>query len=302
MGSRMSRINIKFNDKFYSKIFILPAFISLIILTVYPLVFSAWYSLFDWNLVKPGSIHHFIWFDNYTEILQSQAFWKSLGITLNYTFFSVIGSMLLGTVMAFVLFSNIKGTALVRTFVIAAMVMAPVVVGNAWRLMYNSDYGLINYILSLVGIPAQPFLASANTVLPSLIITDVWQWAPLPMVIILASLQGLPESVFEAAVIDGANKIKIFFYVTLPMLKNAFLLALLMRTMDSFRTFDIIYAMTSGGPGTSSLNLNLMIYNTGFEFYQISKGSAMAFICTIIIISICSLIIKMMRKEDEAIW
>jgi multiple sugar transport system permease protein len=292
----------KFEDKHYAFLFLAPAILALIILTIGPLIYTFKTSFFAWDLVKPGSDNIFIGLGNYKDLFSSNEFWKALFITLEFTILSVVFEMIIGTALAFLMFQNLKGSGIVRTLIITAMIITPVVVGTAWRLMYNPGWGLINYFLDVIGIGGKAFLAEKSTVIPALIVTDIWQWAPLVMVIVLAALQGLPEDVYEAARVDGASYLKTFRYVTLPLLTPSLLLALLIRTMDSFRTFDIIFAMTGGGPGTESQNINILMYNTGFEFFQISKAASMAIVSLIIITVISIFIVKIFRKEESEIW
>jgi len=167
-----------------------------------------------------------------------------------------------------------------------------------FRLMLNPGWGFISWLLSLVGIENPGFLAQSHTVLPTLILIDIWQWSPLVMVIVLAALQGLPLDVYEASKVDGANFLQSFIHITLPLLKPSLLLALLIRTMDSLRTFDLIFAMTQGGPGTASQNVNLYMYNVGFEFYRMSRASTMAVILLIVILLISNLIIKLFGGSE----
>ncbi|CAA7600910.1 Binding-protein-dependent transport system inner membrane component [Acididesulfobacillus acetoxydans] len=289
---------LRIKDKHYVALFLAPAIAALILLTIYPMLYSLKISFFNWNLTVPGSQNQFVGLQNYAEILKHGEFWHSLWITICFTFFSVLFCMVIGTSLAFLMFQNLKGASIVRTFVISAMVIAPIIVGTAWRLMYNPGWGLINYFLSVAGIGGRPFLAQASTVLPALIVVDVWEWSPLVMVIVLAGLQGLSPEVYESARVDGASRWQTFIHITLPLLKPALLLSLLIRTMDAFRTFDTIYAMTGGGPGRSSENLNILMYNTAFEYFQVSKAASMALLSLIVITVICTLIFRVFRRNE----
>jgi len=224
-----------------------------------------------------------------------------VAVTFEYTALSVSFSMVFGTAMAFLFYQDLFGTWLVRTLVIAAMVLSPVIVGTTWRLLYSPDFGLINYFLDVISIGGRAFLAQQNTVIPALVTTDVWEWSPLIMVIVLAAIQGLPDDVYEASRIDGASSFQSFIHITIPLLKPALLLALLIRTMDCFRTFDTIFAMTGGGPGTASQTLNILMYNTGFEYFQISKVASMAMISLIIITVICLVLVKAIRRDSAVL-
>ena len=172
------------------------------------------------------------------------------------------------------------------------MVMTPVIVGTAWRLMYNPGWGLITYLLGLLGVPPQAFLAQTQTVIPALLIVDIWEWSPLVMLILMAALQSLPVEPYEAAQVDGASTLQAFWHITLPLIKPAIAIALLMRSMDSFRTFDTIFAMTGGGPGITSQNLNLLSYKTGLEFFHMSEAAAIAVVLLVIITLSSNLIVK----------
>jgi multiple sugar transport system permease protein len=281
-----------FKDRYWLYVFLAPSIVALLILTVFPLIYSLRNTFFGWDLIKPNSHDLFVGLKNYSDVLTAHAFQKSLWITFIYSFSTVVGTVLFGMILAFVMYQNLPGNLIVRTFAIAAMVISPVIVGTSFKLMLNPTWGLITWLLSLVNIVNPGYLASANTVLPTLILIDIWQWTPLVMVILLAALQGIPSDIYDSSKVDGANSVQTFIHITLPHLQSSLMLAVLIRTMDSLRTFDLIFSMTLGGPGTASQNLNLLMYNTGFEFFQISKASTMAIILLIIITLFSNAIIK----------
>lgn len=286
-----------FKDRYWLYVFLGPSIIALLLLTVFPLVYSLRNTFFGWDLIKPNSQNLFIGLKNYRDVLTAPAFQKSLLITVEYSFGTVFGTVVLGMIAAFVIFQNFLGNLIVRIFAIAAMVISPVIVGTSFRLMLNPSFGFISWLFSLARIDNPGYLASAKTVLMTLIIVDIWQWTPLVMVILLAGLQGIPRDIYDSSKVDGANVFQTFIYITLPYLKPSLLLAVLIRTMDSLRTFDLIFTMTMGGPGTASQNLNLLMYNTGFEFLQISKASTMAVILLILITVFSNIIIKAFGGE-----
>jgi len=288
-------------NKDYLVIFLLPAIIVLVMLTIYPLLYSLKMSFYNWNLTIPKSANEFVWFSNYINLFKNAEFWSALWVTVRFTVASVCLTMVIGVALAFLMFQNLKGSSVVRTFIIAAMVIAPVIIGTAWRLMYNPGWGLINYFLTVLHIGSKPFLAQSSTVLPAVIAVDVWEWSPLVMIIVLAALQGLSTEVYESAKVDGASVFQVFVHITLPLIKPALLLALLIRTMDAFRVFDTVYAMTGGGPGIASENLNILMYNTGFEFFQASKTATMAIVSLVIITVVCSYVVRVFKSEDVEI-
>lgn len=293
-----SRTRFYFMDRYWLYVFLMPAVIALLILTIFPLIYSLRNTFYGWDLIKPGSENVFVGLKNYVDVLTSPAFWEAMRVTVVYAFFCVAGSMLFGGLLAFVMFRNLPGNFLVRAFAISAMVISPVIIGTVFKLMLNPSWGLISWILSWFGIVNDGFLASTATVLPTLVCVDVWQWSPLVMVILLAGLQGMPMDVYESAKIDGASAPATFFRITLPMLKSSVMLSVLLRTMDSLRSFDLIFSMTQGGPGTASQTVNLLMYNTGFQFYQISKASTMAVILLVLIMLCVNLITKAFGGGD----
>jgi multiple sugar transport system permease protein len=290
LGTGSRRFYIK--DRYWLYIFLCPAIIALLLLTIFPLIYSLRNTYFGWDLIKPNSQNIFVGLKNYRDVFTSTAFLKSLWITFLYSFSVVSGTMILGMILAFVMFQNLPGNLIVRALAIAAMVISPVIVGTSFKLMLNPSWGFISWLLSLVKITNSGYLANGKTVLPALMLIDIWQWTPLVMVIVLAALQSLPSEIYDSSKVDGANSWQTFVHITLPHLKPSLMLVVLIRTMDSLRTFDLIFSMTMGGPGTASQNLNLLMYNTGFEFFQISKASTMAILLLILITLFSNIIIR----------
>jgi multiple sugar transport system permease protein len=306
LAAKEDALPTSWNRRWYKKllfikwepiILLTPAIGALLILTIYPLVYGLRLSLIDYDLLSSVATGEWNWFQNYIDLFQSKEFWNAVKITSQYLFLAVGLEFLLGMSLAILLSQKLPGVNLARTVIISAMVMTPVIVGTAWRLMYNPGWGLINYILAKLGIGEFPFLSETSTVLYALVVVDVWQWTPLVMLILLAGLQSMPVEPFEAALVDGASQPQIFWHLTVPLLKPAISIALLIRTMDCFRTFDIIYAMTGGGPGTASQNIMIFTYYTGLEFFHISSATAMAVVSLVMITILCILIIRMFGVE-----
>ena len=290
-----SRAGIK--TKWVPLILMGPAIVALLVLTIYPLVAGLRLSMIDFDLLSTHSTGRWNWFANYGDLFTTKEFWSSLRITMVYAVVAVTLELIVGFALAVLLTQQLIGRGIVRTAIVSAMVMTPVIVGTAWRLMYNPGWGLLTYLLGKLGIPAHAFLAETRTVLPALIAVDVWEWSPLIMLILMAALQSLPIEPYEAAQVDGASPLQAFRHITLPLLRPAIAIALLMRSMDCLRTFDTIFAMTGGGPGTSSQNLNIYSYYQGLEFYHISSASAVAVLLLIIITIVSNLIVKAFGVE-----
>ena len=274
-----------------------PTVAALLLTTVFPLVYSIVISLFNWNLVKPDTKWQFVGLRNYVNILKNPEYISALKVTLIYVIVVVAVEVVLGVLLALLAFQKVFGTRILRTVVISAMVISPVIVGTAWRLMYNPGYGLINYFLDRIGIGGYGFLADAKTVIPAIMVADVWEWTPLVFLICLSGLQSVSQDALEAASIDGANAIQRFFYITLPALRPSIILAVLMRTMDAFKQYDLIYAMTAGGPGTASQNVNILMYNTAFQYFNVSKGAAMG-VLSVILINIAAMFLLRLNKRE----
>jgi multiple sugar transport system permease protein len=177
------------------------------------------------------------------------------------------------------------------------MIITPVVVGLTWRFMYNPELGMINYLLSLMGFEKIAFLGKVGTSLPSVIITDVWQYTPFALLILLAGLESLPKEPFEAAQIDGASASQTFMKITLPMMKGPILVTILFRVMFSFNTFDTIYVMTGGGPGRSSETLTMYAYRLGFEQWHLGESAAAALIMLILVTILSRFILRLLRPQ-----
>ena len=274
-----------------------PTVAALLLTTVFPLVYSIVISLFNWNLVKPDTKWQFVGLRNYVNILKNPEYISALKVTLIYVIVVVAVEVVLGVLLALLAFQKVFGTRILRTVVISAMVISPVIVGTAWRLMYNPGYGLINYFLDRIGIGGYGFLADAKTVIPAIKVAEVWEWTPLVFLICLSGLQSVSQDALEAASIDGANAIQRFFYITLPALRPSIILAVLMRTMDAFKQYDLIYAMTAGGPGTASQNVNILMYNTAFQYFNVSKGAAMGVLSVILINIVAMFLLKLNKRE-----
>jgi multiple sugar transport system permease protein len=187
----------------------------------------------------------------------------------------------------------------IRSFLLIPMAIPPLVVGLVWKSLYNADFGVIPYYLKALGVDVgRGPLGEASTAMLAVILVDLWQWSPLLMIIFLAGLKGLPHEPFEAARVDGATRWQSFWYITLPMLKPTILIGLLLRTMQSFKVFDIIYATTAGGPGSATTVLNYHIYTVGMTFFDMGYAAALANILLLIIAILSILYIMTLERQQ----
>ena len=181
---------------------------------------------------------------------------------------------------------NLKGTSLFRTALLTPMMITPVIVGLTWRFLYNPSFGFLNYLLNRIGLNSQEWLTNPKLVFSSILIVDVWQWTPLLILMLLAGLQSLPDTLYESAEIDGASGLSMLRYVTIPLLKPIIVLGLLLRTMDAIRVFDTVFMMTRGGPGTQTELASIYLYLKGLKNFHMGEASAVAILvlfCTLVL-------------------
>ncbi|MCX2695723.1 MULTISPECIES: carbohydrate ABC transporter permease [Ochrobactrum] len=275
--------------------FVLPALITVGAVIVFPWVFTLWMSANQWQL---GGEQSFVGFDNYLRLAADMRFWESMWHTVVYTVLSVVAPMILGTIAALVFDSKLPMRGLLRGIFVMPMMATPVAVALVWTMMYHPQLGVLNYLLSLIGIPPQEWIFNQSTVIPSLVLVETWQWTPLVMLIVLGGLASMPRDPFESAEIDGANGWQKFRYITLPMILPFIMVAVIIRSIDALKSFDIIYAMTQGGPGTASETINIYLYNVAFSYYDIGYGSAIAVVFFIVIIAM-SMILLALRQRTK---
>lgn len=275
--------------------FVVPALIVIAAVIVFPWVFTLWMSVNQWTL---GQSQSFVGWDNYVRLATDARFWESLWHTVLYTVLSVIGPLIFGTLAALIFDANFPLRGFLRGIFVMPMMATPVAVALVWTMMFHPQLGVLNYLLSLVGIGPQEWIYNQSSVIPSLVLVEVWQWTPLVMLIVLGGLASVPREPYESAEIDGANAWQKFRYLTLPMIAPFLMIAVIIRGIDAIKSFDIIYAMTQGGPGTASETINIYLYNTAFSYYDIGYGSAMAVVFFILIVAL-SFILLMMRQRTR---
>ena len=261
-------------------VLIAPTVFVLLGVLVYPMAKSLVYSFHSYSLLRPDSLK-FVGFDNYINILSSQQFWNSLRVTLIYTSVSVAIEFVLGISIALLLNRPLFGRRLIRTIILLPFFATPTVVALAWNMMLNTEFGMANYFLSLLGIAPRNWLGP-DLALPSLIMVEIWQQTSFIILILLAGLQALPEEPYEAAIIDGANPWQLLTQVTLPLLRPVILVALVFRTMFTLRVFDTIWVLTGGGPADKTRTFSIGIYLTGFRQFDIGTGAAISWILLLI--------------------
>lgn len=280
--------------------FVLPAVLALLAISIYPLIRSITLSFYSYNLLRPDRTS-FIGLGNFMNAFTDSNFWNALKRTAYFTILGVSIELILGMLIALLLNRNFRGKGIVRSLMIVPMILSPVAVGLVWRILYDYDAGMVNYFLSFLGVSRHAWLGDQTTALLSLIATDIWQWTSFCFLVCLAGLENIPQEPFEAARIDGANRLQSFRYLTLPFMKPVITVVFTLRVIDSVKMFDLVFIMTNGGPGRSTETMNFFIYQTAFKFFHIGRASSYAVILTVLMSFTVSLLIKSLKKGGSNI-
>jgi multiple sugar transport system permease protein len=257
-----------------------PAFIFTIWI-LYPFIQAVLYSLQNYLLSEPFAIH-FIGLTNYWNLVRDPDFWHTVWITVAYTIVAVGIELLLGLALAFLLQPQTRLNNVLTTLMMLPLMVAPILASLMWKLMTNPEFGLANYFLSFIGQRNFPWGSSPKTAFLTVVMVDVWVYTPFIGILLLAGLRSLPRAPFEAAQIDGVSPWFTFRRLTLPLLMPYIITAVLFRVLQALQTFDIIFAMTGGGPGNALLNFSVQAYNQAFVFLNLGVSSALLIILWLI--------------------
>ena len=264
---------------------LLPAVIFLFAVTALPMLYVLFTSFSNWRLTK-SAYPVLTGFQSWGAMFKDPYFYNSLFVTLRFTIYSLAAEMVLGVVVALLLAREFPGRAIVRSFVLIPMMVTPTVIGLMWRIMLNSDFGIINWILEQMGFDPPAWLANSKTALLCLTVVDIWEWTPFVALSVLAALQTQSKDQMEGALIDGANTFQIFHYITIPHIQPVLFISASFRLGALLRSFDTFYVMTSGGPGISTQNLPRYIYKNAFYYMKMGYASALSVFLMIITILI----------------
>ena len=276
----------------------LPALIVLILVLAVPLCYDLIVSFFDKSLKYKG-FGNFIGLNNYLADIKNDEFTGSVVTTWIFTIGVVSIEFILGLLIALGLNSLGKGKNLIFTIIIIPMMITPVAVGLIWRLMLHPQLGIINYLLGFLGIGKVAWLGDSRWALPTVMFVDIWQNIPYMVLVLMAGLVTLPKEPFESAAIDGASRSQSFFRLTIPMMMPTFSVVLLLRAIMSFKTYDLIYVMTRGGPGTVTQVISYTIYNQAYRYLNTGTAASMSIYLVLMIVPIAILFLWLSRNRDE---
>ena len=275
--------------------FILPAGIVVLTVILFPWVFTLFMSVHDFHV---GGARTFTGLDNYARMLTDDRFqWAALR-TLYFTFLSVLFPLIFGVAAAVCFHRHFPGRGLARTIFIMPMMATPVAIALVWTMMFHPQLGVLNYLLTSLGLPPSAWVYDPVSVIPTLVMVETWQWTPLVMLIVLGGLASLPNDPYEAAVLDGANMWQVFWHVTLPLVWPFVMVAAVIRGIDALKAFDTIFVISNGGPGTASETLNLLLYLQAFSFYDMGYASAIVVVFFVLIMVITMLMLHFRQREQ----
>lgn len=278
-------------------LWILPALILYGVFKLAPMIGGIYLAMLRWDGIEPP---RFIGFQNFARMLDDEIIALALWNNVVYALGTVAGKIVLSLLLALLLNQALRGRTFYRTALFMPVVMSFVVVGILWAWLYNTQFGLVNNLLRALGLDflVLEWLGDPKVALWSLIVVDIWKWYGFHMVIFLAGLQTIPNELYEAARIDGANRWQQFWRITLPLLKPVMLVNVTLSLMGGFNVFDIPYVMTEGGPANSTMVMALHIYLRGFKFYRFGYSAAMSYVLLVLVTFIAAVQMKLMSRES----
>jgi len=281
-------------------IFLVPSMTVLAVILFYPLAYSLGLSFYNYYLPVPRTT--FVGLDNFRFILGDDAFWEALGVTARFTGAAVTIEVVLGIAVALLLDARIPCRRFVTTVVLLPMAITPAVAGLLMRWMFESNWGLVNYFLGLVGVRGPGWTGDPVWALWSIVLADVWQNTPFVILVVYAGLQSVPVEPLEAAMVDGASRAQTLAHIVFPFLRPLVLFVLIIRSMDAFRIFDQVFVMTGGGPGTTTQTITFYNYVMAFRQLRMGRASALGVITLLILSLVISAWIYLLYRREKGEW
>ena len=297
-----ARTSTGLSDYQVKMVFIMPTMILLILMNIFPLLWSLVLSFYKYRVNRPDLPPEFIGFKNYVRLLSDPDVWEYFQTTAYFVVTAVSAQFLIGFGVALLLNREFRYKGFITTLILLPMMLSPVVVGLFWRFLFKSDTsGLINYfllpLLNFAQADPIPWTTDPKFAMVSVVIVDTWMWTPFMMLISLAGLSAIPKYLYEAADVDQASNWFKFRWITLPLVSPLLMIAVLFRTMDAFKMFDIVYVLTrEGGPGTATETVSMNLYKLAFRSFNTGKSCAMAYILLIVIVALSNIYVKYLNQ------
>lgn len=278
--------------------FLSPTLAILLFMVAYPIFSLVYYSFFNFSALRQGTMKP-VGLNNYEFLLSDPELWERFIFTGKFVFICVTLQMLIGIFVGYQMQKNFRGRDVIFTILMMPMMLSPVVVGFLWRYMLNSEWGIINFLVSSVGLPKIDWLGQTTPALWAAAAADTWMWTPFIVLLATAAFRGIPETIYEAAEVDGASPAYRFFRITLPMSAPVLFIALILRLIDSFKQYDLFVALTGGGPGSSTQTVSFTVAKTAFSYFYTGEASALAVILLVIIIGLSMILVRHLTKMGE---
>jgi multiple sugar transport system permease protein len=288
----MSSSSQEHSDRLMRRAFVWPTLIFLIVFNVFPLIYSLGYSFTDFRATSQDPVQ-FVGLDNYRELLNDPAIWNNFVLTARYVLISVVGQVVIGLGAALLLNRDFRYKGLVTTLLMLPMMMSTAVMGQYWKLLFNPSWGIVNV---LTGLHDTVWLSNPELALLAIAITDIWMWFPFVMLLCLAGLSAIPPAIYEAAAIDRASRWFVFRHLTLPLVAPLLLIAIIFRTMESFKTFDIAFVMASM---EETELVAIRLYKMAFQEWQTGRSCALAYVVLIAVMVITNFYIRYLDRLKE---
>ncbi len=276
---------------------LLPMVSMLLVFTVYPFFYNIWLSFHEYSVFKRRLVY--VGGENWQKLLSDERLWEAMSITMTYFLVVLVVQLVLGMLIALLLDSDEKTFGFLRSLLTLTLVIPPAITGMMFLLMQDPEFGILTYLLETLGLLSKenPILSTPSTALIGVMIADIWQWTPFVVLIFIAGLRSLPTEPYEAAILDGASGVQIFFRITLPLMGRVIAVVVLIRGIDIFRMFDYVFVMTSGGPGTSTYTLSLYIWQQTFSFIKWGYGATISLVSLLVVLFVCNLFIKVTKVK-----
>lgn len=289
-------------EKWFVRLLYAPTLVFLILIAIFPLFYSLGVSLTNYTLGSPAQ---FIWFQNYADLFTGGDLLTSMETTFRFTVLAVAIEMVLGVLIAFVLNQRLPGIGIARVIIFLPMMLAPLVVGLLWRFLLDQTFGLVNWVLTAIGLQPVSWFVVPSSAMAAIVIVDVWQWTPFVTLLTLAALGTIPEDLKEAAALDRASIFMKLRQIYWPYMKFPIMLALLFRTIDCLKMFDLAYVLTGGGPGDYTTTISLLAWRYALMFFKIGKAAALSWILVIIISIVINILLRVLmpaqRPKEEVV-
>ena len=290
------------SDKKLAWLFVSPTILLLLAINIFPLIWTIYLSFTNYRVNRPNRDVKWVDLRNYERILTDSGIWQTMQATAHFLVSTMVLQVLLGFTLAFLINKKFKGNDLLTTLIVLPMMLSPAVVGNFWTFLYQPQIGLFNYVISfLSGIDPSSFSMIGDVHLApwAIVIVDTWMWTPFVMLICLAGLRSIPDSIYEAAECDRASQWRQFWTITIPMVLPFLMLAVLFRGIENFKMFDLVVQLTGGGPGSLTTLSSIDLKREAFEKWKTGYSSAYAVILFVTVFGLASIYVKALNKVKD---